>query len=425
MIGLYKCIMWILTVLLWPPAQLLAMFGKSWLRDRMRLPAEVPEGGERRIWIHAASVGEAGIAFSMAREIKRRYSDAVVIVTTVTSAGLARIRGLAASDDIHAVSAAYLAPIDNHLIARRFALKIRPTAFMLVETEIWPALIAAVRSLHIPITIVNGKLSKRSFRKYMILRNALAGTVGSLNLVCVQNRTFARRFNMIGVPRTSIEIIGNVKFDGLPSPDTFRREDVRRDLGLPFDVPVFVAGSTRPGEEEIIVESYVKILANHPKAVMVLAPRHLNRRDEVESLVRDAGLKLIRRSGGGGCHVEPGAVLILDTIGELVRTFASADAAFVGGSLIDYGGHNPLEPAALGIPVIFGQFMEQTGSKELLSDGAAVLVHDTAELTDALESIVGDENRARAMSLAGPAVVSRFKGTLARTLDLMETRDLF
>lgn len=424
MIGLYKCIMWILTVLLWPLAQLLSLFGKSWLRDRMRLPAGVPEGGERRVWIHAASVGEAGIAFSMAREIKRRYTDTVIVVTTVTAAGLDRIQGLAASDDIRAVSAAYLAPIDNHLTARRFARKIKPTTFMLVETELWPCLIEAVRSLNVPITIVNGKLSKRSFRKYMILRKALAETVGSLSLVCVQNRTFARRFNMIGVPGTSIEIIGNVKFDGLPSPDTFHREDVRRDLGIPFDVPVFVAGSTRPGEEEIIVESYVKFLANHPMSVMVLAPRHLNRRNEVESIVRAAGLATTRRSGREGSQVEPGAVLILDTIGELVRTFASADAAFVGGSLIDYGGHNPLEPAALGIPVVFGQFMEQTGSKELLSDGAAVLVHDAAELTDALESIIGDENRARAMSEAGPAVVSRFKGTLARTLDLMEARDL-
>jgi len=229
---------------------------------------------------------------------------------------------------------------------------------------------------------------------------------------------------MIGVPQDRIEVIGNVKFDGLPEPPDFDRDEVRSDLKIPTGAGVFVAGSTRPGEEKIVASAFRSVLDEYPDACMIIAPRHLNRVSEVERILDEAGLTYTKRSGGESITETGKNVLILDTLGELVRTFASADIAFVGGSLGDYGGHNPLEPAALGVPVLFGSYMEQTGAKELLSDGAAVLVHDAGELADAVTGAFAGKEKYIRMREAGPSVVTRFKGTLTRTLSCMHDRGL-
>lgn len=421
---LYTLLTTFVVIIIYPVGLLLALFGRSQLFGRLNPPSISPQDGSIRLWIHAASVGEAGIAFSMAREVKKAYPDAFVFISTVTTTGLERVRSLNESQDQNIVDHAFLAPIDCPLITKTFVERIRPTSVILVETEIWPSFIHSVHSKGIPITVINGKLRKRSFRRFMFFRFAIKKIVRDISLFCVQSRTFSRRFGMLGVPRERIEIIGNIKFDSLPDPSDYNYAALLKDFGIPANVKVFVAGSTRPGEEEVLVKSFTMLLRKNLDVVMILVPRHLKRVAEVEKVLYDNRLPFIKRTSGEKLEVSNCRVLILDTMGELVSAFACADVAFVGGSLRDFGGHNPLEPAALGVPVLFGPYMEQTGSKELLSEGAAALVHDEEELAGIIENLLNNVEKRQQMKKAGTVVVKRFKGTLARTLQCIKSRQL-
>jgi len=229
---------------------------------------------------------------------------------------------------------------------------------------------------------------------------------------------------MMGVPSDSIEITGNIKFDSLPDPEDFKSEIIRNEFGLPPGTQVFTAGSTRPGEEEILAQAFTTLLDHHPGAVMIIAPRHLKRVREVGKILSDYGLGYVQRTSGEQLAGVGKKVLLLDTMGELIAAFACANVAFVGGSLGEYGGHNPMEPAALGIPVLFGPYMEQTGSKELLDGDAAALVHDETELTMMIDRLLTDETERMKMGHAGLTVVNRFRGGLDRTLGYMKERGI-
>lgn len=421
---LYSIAVWALALVVWPVSWITALAGNSSLYRRLHAPNGLPEGGDRRIWIHAASVGESGIAFSLASLIHKKYPSARIFVSTITTTGLARITKVNDAAKDKPIDSIFLAPFDHPLVTSRFISRIAPTSFILVETEIWPWLILNLKQRNVPVTVVNGKIGRRSIRRYMIVKSLFSRLAEGLSLVCVQNRTFAKRYALLGVPYDHLEIIGNVKFDGLPMPGDFDRNTVRNDLGIDTEAYLLVAGSTRPGEEEIILSAYVKIRETIPGALLVLAPRHLTRLSEVEKKVHDSGCAYILRSSRHPLSGTGASVLILDTIGELVRTFAAADAAFVGGSFGDYGGHNPLEPASLGIPVLFGPYMEQTGSRELLSAGAALIVRNATELSEAACEIYVDHDKKSRMSTSGPAVVSRYRGTLERTVRHMIERGL-
>lgn len=424
---LYQLFMTIVLLVLYPTAWMLSLFDRTSLLRRLTPPADLPEDDVPRVWIHAASVGESIIAFSMARELRRKKPGCLVFVSTSTRTGLERIRGLAGHINSPAVERSFLAPVDHPFIIGRFLKKLRPTLFLLVETEIWPSLLATVHKSGIPIAIINGKLSQRAFRRYRmvpLVRGALHHLMEKISFVCVQSRSFARRYRMLGVPPDRIEILGNIKFDSLPDPGIFKPAVIRTTLGIPYSSKVFTAGSTRPGEEEIIAAAFVLVRKDIPDSVLVLAPRHLNRVEEVEHILDAAGLSSVKRSAGLKLDETDSRVLILDTMGELLGAFACADAAFVGGSLRDYGGHNPMEPAALGIPVLFGPYMEQTGAKELLSGGAAALVHDQNELADMLVDLFRNRERCKLMAQAGPKVVARFKGILTRTIQCLDNRKI-
>lgn len=422
---LYRFVVTLLLLVIYPAAWIFAFFGKPNLLRRLTPPADdFPDDDVARIWIHAASVGEAVIAFSLAKELRVRKPGCLIFVSTTTRTGLERIRTLIAPTGKKIVEQTFFAPFDHPFVAGRFVRRIRPTAFILVETEIWPALIHAIWKREVPITIVNAKLGSRAFRRYRFFRRTMRRVMGEIGLVCVQSRSFARRYQMLGLPPERIEIFGNIKFDSLPDPSIYTPAAIRTELGIPGDARVFVAGSTRPGEEEIIAAAFSEILREHPDGILVLAPRHMSRVPDVEKILSNAGLSCVKRSGVEKLGEAGSHVLLLDTMGELLAAFSCADAAFVGGSLREFGGHNPMEPAALGIPVFFGPYMEQTGAKELLFGGAAALVQDEQELADAISDLWADDSRRMTMSDAGKKVVARFKGVLDRTLRCMESRRL-
>jgi 3-deoxy-D-manno-octulosonic-acid transferase len=424
MISLYSLVMSLALAFVYPVGWLFALFGKTHYRERLVPPRNIPGEGSPRIWIHAASVGEAVIAFSMAVEIRKKKPGAGIFVTTTTRTGLERIRFLEKSSDDRIVDCSFLAPFDHPFIARRFIKKINPSVYILIETEIWPSLISAIQRCGIPVCIINGKLGYQSFHRYNLFRLALRPLMSGITLVCVQSRTFARRFHWLGVPRERIEVLGNIKFDSLPNSSQFDYAEIRKSFGLPEKAEIFTAGSTRPGEEEILVRSFQIILDKHPDAILILAPRHLNRIPEVEKILHLAELQFVRRSSEEKIVEGKDTVFLLDTMGELIQAFACAEAAFVGGSLRDFGGHNPMEPASLGIPILFGPYMEQTGSKELLQGGAAILVHDETELAEALDTLLSDKEKRARMAEAGPQVIRKFRGILARTFQAMEKRGL-
>ena len=427
MIYIYQFFMTFILFVVYPAGWLLSLFGRPDLLQRLTPPANPPDDDLPRIWIHAASVGESIIAFSMARELRRKKPGVLIFVSTTTRTGLERIRGLDGHVNPPVLERSFLAPFDHPFVIGRFLRKLRPTAFLLVETEIWPSLLNAMNRHDIPVAIINGKLSQRAFRRYRkfpLVRGALHRLMEGISLVCVQSRSFARRYGILGVHSERIEILGNIKFDSLPDPGIFNPAVIRATLGIPQAAKVFIAGSTRPGEEEIIAEAFASVLKEIPDSFMVLAPRHLNRVEEVDRILRAAGLSTVKRSAGVKLDETDARVLILDTMGELLGGFACADVAFVGGSLRDYGGHNPMEPAALGIPVLFGPYMEQTGAKELLSGGAAALIHDEHELADTLLDLFRNRERRSFMELAGPKIVARFKGILARTIQCLESRKI-
>jgi len=421
---LYTLLTSVILIIAYPAGWIASLFGYNYIRRRLSRPSSLTQSGSPRIWIHAASVGEAGIAFSMAAEVKRKKTGAVIFVSTSTATGLDRILSMNNTSDEPIVDSAFLAPFDHPFIIGKFIKQVQPTSFILVETEIWPWLIQSIHNAHVPITIINGKLSAKTLRRYAAFRLVLKNIMANISLICVQSRSYSRRFHVLGVPRERIEILGNVKFDSLPDSTDFDPTAIRKKLGIPSATLVFTAGSTRPGEEEVIARAFNRIRKTNPDAVLICAPRHLKRIGEVEAVFERYGLMYIKKSSGKQFDAAHHAVLILDTMGDLLGAFACSDAAFVGGSLRDFGGHNPMEPAALGIPVLFGPYMEQTGSKELLAGGAATLVHDYQELADTVERLFSGGEQHRRMKEAGPEVVKRFKGTLTRTYNLMENRGL-
>ena len=421
---LYTLLTSIIAAIGFPVGWILSLVGHTYVMKRLVPPSKITTGGTRRIWIHAASVGESMIALSMASEIKKKYPDAVIFVSVNTAAGLDRISSTVRESDKPVIDDVFYAPFDQPLITRSFVRKLQPSLYMIVETELWPSMILSLNKASVPIAIINGKLSIRSFRRYYTFRFAMKSIVKMIALVCVQSRSYTGRFHRIGVPREKIEVLGNVKFDGLPDRDRYDYKALGRKMGIPGNAHVFVAGSTRPGEEPVIFRAFSIIREQYPDTLLVCAPRHLNRIVEVEKYLKESKLSYKKRSAGEHLDVSIDCVLLLDTIGELIDMYACADVAFVGGSLRDFSGHNPLEPAALGIPVIFGPYMEQTGSKELLTGGAASLVHDEDEIADFIRRLFSDETLRQNMTEAGPEVVSRFKGTLTRTLRLIESRGL-
>jgi 3-deoxy-D-manno-octulosonic-acid transferase len=420
---LYTIVVTLILIPLYPLAFVGNLLGFKTIWQHLFLPPSIRSQGEKRVWIHAASVGESAIAFFMAGEVKKKYPHASLVISTMTVTGLSRIHRLM-NETKNIVDSAFLSPFDHPLVISSFIKKLRPTTCILVEAELWPWLITSMHRARIPTILINGKLSRRGFRRYMTFHSLFKRIMENISLACVQSRTYARRFKVLGIPEERIETLGNVKFDNLPEPSDFNRITLRRLFGLPETVNVFVAGSTRPGEEELLGKAFHLVLKHFPQAVMIVAPRHLNRVPEVIKTFENQGHVWTTRSSKDRLTDTGKNILILDTMGELISAYACADTAFVGGSLRDFGGHNPLEPSALGVPVLFGHYMEQTGSKELLSGGAALLVHNDEEIAHAIIMIWETPETLHHMAEAGPRIVKRFRGTLASTLGCIENRHL-
>ena len=367
------------------------------------------------IWVHAVSVGEVLAARPLVDALLHKYPDRPLLMTTITPTGSERVRALW-GERVHHL---YL-PYDLHGMVRRFLDHARPALAVIVETEIWLNLYVECGRRGIPLTMVNARLSDRSLRGYLPLRKMSSLAMQAVRLVAAQSEADASRLQRIGADPARIVVTGNIKYDlRLPEGAEERAAGWRGQWGPAR--PVWIAASTHPEEEEAVLAAHRRVLRAYPEALLLWAPRHPERFGPVAAAVQGAGLRLRTRRGHGLADART-QVLVLDTIGELLGFFAAADVAFVGGSLCDVGGHNVLEPAALGVPSVVGPhtFNFADATRELAEAGNLLQVADADTLAETVVDLLGAPARVAAMGAAGRARVAQLSGALGRTLDLLD-----
>lgn len=367
------------------------------------------------IWIHAVSVGEVQAMQPLIRALLGREPAVELIVTTTTPTGLRRLQELFAERVQHVFT-----PYDLSWIMRRFLDRIRPQAVLVVETEIWPNMLAACAEREIPVILANARMSPRSAQGYARVGGFTAQTLQRFTRIAAQSEPDAERFIQLGAPPNRVVVTGSIKFDvRLPASLRDRAEVLRRAWGV--NRPVWVAASTHEGEEESLLAVQRQLRQRFADALLVLVPRHPERFDRVAALVHREDLAMVRRSEGRGCDASC-SVYLVDSMGELPLFLAAADAAFIGGSLVPVGGHNLLEAAALAIPVAIGphcfNFAEIT--RRLVEEEGAVQVKDAEALARLLEAWLGEAAERARIGEQAFAFVERNRGALQRLLALLD-----
>jgi 3-deoxy-D-manno-octulosonic-acid transferase len=371
--------------------------------------------------LHAVSLGEMSAAAPLVRALRLRFPDMALVVTTATPAGRARAVALFEGDaDIR-----YL-PYDTPGAVRRFLKRTRPRAAIIMETELWPNLLRECERSGIPVLLASARLSLRSVSRYRRFRGLFAGVFSNNLLVAAQSAEDAERFRSIGAPAERTLVVGNVKFDAgvdagiVPAGRALR-------AAYAGARPVWIAGSTHTGEEEQLLDAHALLLNSTPNAVLLLVPRHKDRFAAVAELLARRGVRFARRSRMASGEEAPQlpsntAVLFVDTVGELATLYASADVAFVGGSLVAVGGHNLLEPAALGLPVLTGpsHFNGKEIAQLLLARGAALEVQSAENLAATLQQLLAAPQRREQIGLIGKEIIAANRGSVARLLALIE-----
>jgi len=385
--------------LAWGPAAVLAGREGAERDERLgRVPALSGYGSSSRhgprVWIHASSVGEAGVAHAVARALWDMAPATEVFVSATTSTGLARAREIFGD---RAAGTAF-APLDAPFAVARALSRVRPKVLAMVETEIWPNWLAEARRRGIPTVLVNGRLSGRSISRYLAVRPLFARALSGMSAFSMISTGDAARIARLGAPTGRIFVGGNAKYDDLARPRPGDREGARDLLGLSPGTPAWVAGSTRTGEEEAVLAVHRRLLEALPGAVLILAPRHLRRTDRVQALAGRAGLGVQRLSKIRAQGRDPGRpVILVDTMGELFTLYGAADAAFVGASLAPKGGQNPLEPACWGLPVLFGPHMNDFAEAKavLTRHGGGETVAQAGELYARVRHFLENPREAR------------------------------
>jgi len=378
----------------------------AWLGDRLDL--------KDSIWVHAVSVGEVLAARPLIDGLLARHPGRPVLVTTITPTGSERVQALWGDRITHV----YL-PYDLGHMVRRFLDRARPAMAVIVETEIWPNLYVECGRRGIPLMMVNARLSPRSLRGYLTIQPLVALALEAVNLVAAQSRPDAERLMRLGADPGRVVVTGNLKYD-LDLPAGLAEQAARWRQAWGAHRPVWIAASTHPPEEEAVARMHAGVLARHPEALLLWAPRHPERFGPVQALAEGMGWQVGQRRPDA--LPGPGQqAFVINSIGELLAFYAAADVAFVGGSLCDVGGHNVLEPAALGLPSLVGphtfNFAEPT--RRLKAAEALVQVADAGQAEAALLALLENGTRRRAMGQAARLEVQALSGALARTLDLI------
>ena len=382
------------------------------------LPVSFNLDGDESIWVHAVSVGEVLAARPLISELGRQYPKLRIFLSTTTRTGQQLARRNVAD-----VDAVFYFPFDWTFTARRTLNVVKPRLFVMMETELWPNLLRECRERGVKTVLVNGRISYRSFPRYRLIKPFFRRVLADVDRFCVQGEETARRLTQLGADPARITVTGSLKFDSLDVIPTPGRgpERVLRFFRMPPHRPVLVAGSTLKGEEESVIRAFNRVRSAAVAPLLIVAARQPERFAEVERLCRHEGLTTIRRSELP-IDAEPRAdAVILDTIGELAQLYQVATVVFVGGSLVAAGGHNILEPAIFGKPIVFGPHMENFAeiAEEFLANGAAVQVRFDRELDEAIVGLMGDPVRRARLGAAARALVEANRGAKEKTLSVI------
>jgi 3-deoxy-D-manno-octulosonic-acid transferase len=387
------------------------------------LPVTLNVDREPSIWIHAVSVGETLTARAIAGELKAAYPNRRLFVSTTTMTGqqLAR-RHFSMADGI------FYFPLDLGFVVRRVLEVVRPELFLMMETEIWPHLLRECRRRGIKTAVINGRISTRSYPRYRLVRPLFRRVLALVDHFCVQGEETRSRLVDLGAPPDRITVTGSLKFDSLEPAGTAGAAGRGAERVLRFfrgidGRPVVVAGSTFPGEDEILLRSFERIRTLTRNALLIIAPRRPERFGEVEALAKNAGFRAVRRTELTMDQDLRADVVVLDTIGELAQVYQLATAVFVGGSLVEMGGHNILEPAVMGKAIVFGPHMENFAeiADTFLRDEAAIQVQTPRELEDVLIELLSNAERRDRLGVAARALVEANRGAKARSLRVIAT----
>jgi 3-deoxy-D-manno-octulosonic-acid transferase len=371
--------------------------------------------GKRPLWIHAVSVGEAVVGSILAARLRERHPGLPLVVSSVTATGRQ-----VALERIPQAEAVIYFPLDFPGPVDRALRTINPRLVLLTEGEIWPNFLEACHLRRIPVLLVNGRVSERSFRRYRLVRPVFRRVLDRIALFCMREEADARRILSLGADPERVVVTGNIKYD-----DKGFHGEIPPHLGaiarLLNGRPVWVAGSTHRGEETVILQAFAELRRQFPDAVLLIAPRHLERIPEVEALLREMGVPFIHRSALA-THTSVPPVILVDTMGELGHLYALATVVFVGGSLVPAGGHNILEPARYRRPILFGPHMENFAeiAESFLAEEPAHQVRDPSELSGRVLELFRNPRMAARMGEAAYRVLSRDRGAAERTLDLVE-----
>lgn len=379
-------------------------------RFGVQAPA-VPAGA---IWLHAASMGEVQASAVFIRELRQAYPGVPLVVTTMTPTGAAHVERLFGEGVHHA----YL-PFDYPHAVALFLRTLRPRLAVIVEMELWPNLFAGIHRRGIPLLLINARLSAASARGYRRFRRLMAGVLACPDAIAAQSRDHARRLIHLGAPAERVTVTGSLKFDvTVPASATEQGEALRGMLGA--ERPVWVAASTREGEEEGVLAAFDQVRGHVPAALLILVPRHPDRFQRVEALCRERGETVVTRSSGVPATPET-SILLGDTMGEMPVYYAAADVAFVGGSLVPLGGQNVLEPAALGLPIVVGPhtFNFEQIVEQLVAQGGACRVADHHLLADAVIELLERPEQRADMGRRARALIEANRGATRRVMELV------
>ncbi len=408
---LYNIILILLTVLL-SPVILFKLItvpkyrgGISQKLGRVRKKVKRVIQGTRPIWVHAVSVGEVMAAHPLIRELKKKYPGRKLILSTVTVTG-----NYTARQRVPEADAVFFFPFDYPWIVRRVIRRINPVIVLVAETELWPNFFRELARAGIPSAVINGRISGSSYKNYLKFKIFFRQVFGQVTLFCMQSGDDAARVKEIGAPAGRVMVTGNLKFDQkIPAIQS-------SPVSLRPGSKVITAGSTHRGEETALLEVFKRLREKFPELVLIIAPRHPERFDEVAGIVNRAGYECQRRTRMTNAIKD---VLLLDTIGELRSFYSVCDIAFVGGSLVKVGGHNLLEPAAMKKPVIFSRYMYNFKeiSEALISAGGGILVKDKQELYVEADKLLSDTNYCQLIGSRAFSVIQVNSGAAKRTIN--------
>lgn len=379
-----------------------------------------PEKTAKRIWIHASSVGETGAACAIVDEIEKNHPDVSIILSTVTKTGLEAAERLTEKKIIK-----ILAPLDfGYAVSRAFDF-FRPDILVITETELWPNMIMIAAQKGIKVITANGRISESSGRAYRRLQPLSSEILYSISAFSMISESDGKRIADMGADPSRIFINGNSKYDQAIKLKNSAPEKAKTDklcqLIKKNNRRLIVAGSTRPGEEEIIIDAFVNLQKSIPESILAIAPRHIKRTSEIEKILQKKSISYSLRTSLPNDSSAKSKVIIIDTIGELVALYRLADAVFCGGSLLPYGGQNPIEAAVLGKPLLFGPFMDDFGdvAKILIESGSAKEVKNAEELCSWLATILENQEVSNEMGKKASIVINEKAGAAKRHAEVI------